>query len=515
MAAASVVPPMNPAQSLPPNPNFTDNGACAYSVLDESQSCNTAALQAIDYARASLEGMPPASFNMTAFDAMTVSQQLFVVTNLERTDRSLPPIAGLTTQLDNAAQTGAGSDTDPTLSASSLTGGARVASWGSLWAGGTSNPLGSDYYWMYDDGYNSPNASCTNSSPQTCWGHRDQILGTFSSSSTCYGANASEQYMGAGYATNSSSYGPSFTEILVGACGAAPTDVVFTWSQAEQLLGAHSATAVASVSPGSGLSAGGTSVTISGSDFTGATAVSFGAVPAASFTVNSASSIGAISPAHTSGTVDITVTGPGGTSALVPTDQFTFVPASHPDFTVAVAPPSQNVKVGQGAVYVVSLGSLIGDSSPVTLSVRGAPAGTTLSSNPPAWSAGGATSTMSVPASAPAGSYAMTITGADSAGRTHSASAALAVTSAPKGTANIMGSVYSSGVDVSDAIVTVLQNGAVIIATTTNSAGSFTITGLAQGSYSLTASAPGFASNTVSVTVFNGNWTKVGIPLSH
>jgi hypothetical protein len=166
-------------------------------------------------------------------------------------------------------------------------------------------------------------------------------------------------------------------------------------------------------------------------------------------------------------------------------------------------------------VYVVTLYALNGDTSPVTLSMNGAPAGTTFSSSTPAWTSGEATSTMKVAASAAVGTYAMTIKGTDASGRTHSTSAALTVTSALKGTANITGSVYSAGAYVSGATVTVLQNGAAVTATSTNSVGAFTITGLTQGSYALTVSAPGYVSNTVSVTVFNGNWTKVGIALIH
>jgi IPT/TIG domain len=51
------------------------------------------------------------------------------------------------------------------------------------------------------------------------------------------------------------------------------------------------------ISVSSGPTAGGTSVTIAGTGLTGATAVSFGAVGAASFTVNSDTSITAFSPA--------------------------------------------------------------------------------------------------------------------------------------------------------------------------------------------------------------------------
>jgi hypothetical protein len=146
--------------------------------------------------------------------------------------------------------------------------------------------------------------------------------------------------------------------------------------------------------------------------------------------------------------------------------------------------------------------------------VGGAPAGTTFSPTAPPWSSGSATSTLKVPGSAAVGSYTLTIAATDGAGRSHSASATLNVSGAAKGTANIIGSVYSAGVNVSGATVTALENGSVVAATTTDAKGAFTITGLAQGTCTLTVSAPGYADNTVSVMVFNGNWTKIGIPLT-
>jgi hypothetical protein len=86
--------------------------------------------------------------------------------------------------------------------------------------------------------------------------------------------------------------------------------------------------AVTAVSPTSGPVAGGTTVTITGTNFTGATAVQFGAVNATSFTVNSATSITATAPAASAGTVDVTVTTPGGTSAIGAADPFNFVSSS-------------------------------------------------------------------------------------------------------------------------------------------------------------------------------------------
>lgn len=85
---------------------------------------------------------------------------------------------------------------------------------------------------------------------------------------------------------------------------------------------------VGDVSPASGLPAGGTSVTISGGCFTGATAVKFGSTPATSFVVNSDGSITAVSPAGAIGAVDVTVTTPQGTSAAQAGAVFTYAAAA-------------------------------------------------------------------------------------------------------------------------------------------------------------------------------------------
>ena len=77
---------------------------------------------------------------------------------------------------------------------------------------------------------------------------------------------------------------------------------------------------VTSLAPTFGLTTGGTSVVITGSNFTGATAVSFGGVAAASYVINSATQITAVSPAEAAGTVNVTVTTVGGTSAIVAGD---------------------------------------------------------------------------------------------------------------------------------------------------------------------------------------------------
>ncbi len=91
--------------------------------------------------------------------------------------------------------------------------------------------------------------------------------------------------------------------------------------------GIQLAPTVTAISPAAGPGAGGTLVTITGTNFTGATGVRFGAFASPSFTANSSTSITAIAPANTTGTVDVMVTTAAGTSATSAADQFTYLAA--------------------------------------------------------------------------------------------------------------------------------------------------------------------------------------------
>jgi alpha-tubulin suppressor-like RCC1 family protein len=82
---------------------------------------------------------------------------------------------------------------------------------------------------------------------------------------------------------------------------------------------------ISSVSPNLGAAAGGTTVTLTGADFKGASAVRFGTAEATKVTVNSATSITATTPAG-SGTVNITVTTPAGVSPISAADRYTYQP---------------------------------------------------------------------------------------------------------------------------------------------------------------------------------------------
>jgi hypothetical protein len=83
--------------------------------------------------------------------------------------------------------------------------------------------------------------------------------------------------------------------------------------------------AVTGIYPATGPMAGGDSVTVTGSGFTGATGVNFGSAAATNMTVASDSQLTVTCPAaDADGAVDVTVTTPTGTSAISAADQFIY-----------------------------------------------------------------------------------------------------------------------------------------------------------------------------------------------
>ena len=100
--------------------------------------------------------------------------------------------------------------------------------------------------------------------------------------------------------------------------------------------------AVSKVTPNTGTTPGGATVTITGTSFTNVLSVKFALGDATSFTVTSPTSITAVTPAHVEGTVDVTVTTTIGTSSAAAGDQFTYTtpPPPTPPSVTAVSPPS-------------------------------------------------------------------------------------------------------------------------------------------------------------------------------
>lgn len=234
-AHKGILPPKNPSRSLPPRPFFLSSSVCAHG--NDGQRCNSQILKATTRARKLLEKMGGMKFSLSAYDKLTPIEQLFVTLNLERVARGKSPAAVLTRSLDKVAQEGASNDADPPLNKvpNPLPGGGRWVGLGANWAGGWDNALGANYAWMYDDGPGSDNGDCTKTNKSGCWGHRDNILGTFSTKGRC-GGQSSELAMGAGHLTKGKAFGDSETELMAGVCGHAPTDVVISWAKAKKLL---------------------------------------------------------------------------------------------------------------------------------------------------------------------------------------------------------------------------------------------------------------------------------------
>jgi phospholipase C len=130
--------------------------------------------------------------------------------------------------------------------------------------------------------------------------------------------------------------------------------------------------AVTLVSPRAGPEGGSSTVTISGSNLSGATAVRFGAVNALSFAVGELGSITAVSPPG-AGTVDVTVTTPGGTSPTGSADRFRYAPVP----TVSNVSPGKGPTSGKTTVTIT--GTAFTEATAVTFGSAGAATSTVVS----------------------------------------------------------------------------------------------------------------------------------------
>jgi hypothetical protein len=121
---------------------------------------------------------------------------------------------------------------------------------------------------------------------------------------------------------------------------------------------------LSSLSPILGPLAGGTSVTLTGTGFTGATAVKFGSTNASSFTVNSNTSITATAPAGSAGQKDITVTTAGGSNATGANAKYTY----GNDFVLQTSGTAQTMN---GIVFGNSKFVVVGEAGTIISSADG------------------------------------------------------------------------------------------------------------------------------------------------
>jgi hypothetical protein len=157
---------------------------------------------------------------------------------------------------------------------------------------------------------------------------------------------------------------------------------------------------VPSISPTSGSTLGGTSVTITGTNFTNASDVTIGGTAATSVNVVDSSTITATTPAGSAGTASVLVTTPGGTNAA--NTLFTYVAP----LTVASISPTSGSTLGGTSVTITgtnftgATGVTIGGTAATSVSVVNA---TTITATTPA----GSTGTASVLVTTPNGTNAV------------------------------------------------------------------------------------------------------------
>jgi hypothetical protein len=156
----------------------------------------------------------------------------------------------------------------------------------------------------------------------------------------------------------------------------------------EYTCDAPAAPTVSSISPNHGAAAGGTVVTITGTNLNGATQVKFGSTAATGVTPVTATELKATSPSGTAASkVDVTVVTSGGTSATGSGDQFTYDAAATQTLTVLKGGTGTGTVTCNGTTTCLN-GATFPTGSSVTLAATAA-AGSTFVG----WSGGGCSGT--------------------------------------------------------------------------------------------------------------------------
>ncbi len=171
------------------------------------------------------------------------------------------------------------------------------------------------------------------------------------------------------------------------------------------------APSITSISPTTGSTSGGTTVTITGDNLSGVAYVFFGSTEATSFTVISSTEIQATSPAESAGAVNMTVTSPGGTSPVTSADEFTYTsptPTLKPPTVTGISPTSGPTTGGTsvtitGTGFTSSATVMFGSVTATAVTVNSA---TSISATSPAESAGTVNVTVTTPSGTSATSTA-------------------------------------------------------------------------------------------------------------
>lgn len=201
-------------------------------VYNSSRACTDLLLTAINQAQAAEHR---AGFTLPSnYFGLGPGGQMFVLINLERISRGVPPIVGLSRYLDAAAGTAARHAQDPpSLPAYGpvhvwLPPGGGLYALGGAWAGNSVNAAAAIFGWFYDDGWGGKgrtwNFACTAPTSSGCWGHRDELLGEWA------GTSCTDCIAGTGYASPAAGWRESY-DFLEIRPASFPTPLHLTWDR--------------------------------------------------------------------------------------------------------------------------------------------------------------------------------------------------------------------------------------------------------------------------------------------
>jgi IPT/TIG domain len=293
-------------------------------VDDTSAACIDSVLHNINYAR-ELEGLGPMDLP-SDYAADSVPVQQLIIADEERGDRGLSQFSGLDPALDAAALTGAQQNKDP-----QQPGGYQANGGGANFALDYT-PLGADFAWMYDDGPGGTNLDCTSAQPSGCWGHRDNILGGWTTTGM-QTAQMGDADTGSG----------QYTQIFMNQVGTADSLVDPLTLSALPTPASPAVPDVVQVSPASAANTGaGTPVMIEGNYFNTSSTpqVFFGGVAATNVHVNWDGELSADAPADPAGTARdqvvvrvATTNGSSSPTGIAQVNEFTYAPTGAPTVT--------------------------------------------------------------------------------------------------------------------------------------------------------------------------------------
>jgi hypothetical protein len=251
LQAATLATVHNPSANIMPTPNYFESAVCTRSsnvwncanpcvsaatgnfiAYNNSTGCTQYLVGIVNVARKS-ENLAPLVLP-TNWYTLTPPQQLFVLADLERTARGLPPYLGINSVLSGAAQQAATRQIDPLVAATFPIGldAQSAPGMGSVWGTGFS-AIEVNYEWMYSDGWGGTpattfNIACTSSVAPGCWGHRNELLGYDGSYNPGVGLACKNCEMGVGFSEVDGH--SSFTDLIEIPKATAPP-MTFTWSK--------------------------------------------------------------------------------------------------------------------------------------------------------------------------------------------------------------------------------------------------------------------------------------------